>query len=321
MSMAGCPSFRGETSGGADGTFAVGPARSKTMAALKVAGIDQIKATVVPDIRDHQAYLAERAPAEREGFESSAGHKLFKHLYAPWPKTLGKKASRLAREENEFTHSSLVYGEVEYEPFVALLGVLLEDGLRPGGVFVDVGCGAGKAVFAAAIGHDFDKVVGIEILERLHDINADDLLPRFENHVRHEVMPESRQHCDVEFVLGDATVLDWAEARVVFANSTCFDEALMVRLADRAAALAPGAYFVTTTTALPSDRFELRWKGFMRETWGDATVFVQRRREPGEGEDAEDASVASSVNALLRGSLRNLKLNATRERAASLTAL
>jgi hypothetical protein len=78
---------------------------------------------------------------------------------------------------------------------------------------------------------------------------------------------------------------------------------------------------VTTTTALPSDRFELRWKGFMRETWGDATVFVQRRREPGEGEDAEDASVASSVNALLRGSLRNLKLNATRERAASLTAL
>lgn len=163
--------------------------------------------------------------------------------------------------------------------------------------------------------------MGIEILERLHAINADDLLPRFENHVRHEVMPESRQHCDVEFVLGDATVLDWAEARVVFANSTCFDEALMARLADRAAALAPGTYFVTTTTALPSDRFELRWKGFMRETWGDATVFVQRRREPGEGEDAEDASVASSVNALLRGSLRNLKLNATRERAASLTAL
>ena len=34
------------------------------------------------------------------------------------------------------------------------------------------------------------------------------------------------------------------------------------------------------------------------------------------GEDTEDASVASSVNKLLRGSLRTLKLDTTRERAA-----
>ena len=39
------------------------------------------------------------------------------------------------------------------------------------------------------------------------------------------------------------------------------------------------------------------------------------------GEDTEDASVASSVNKLLRGSLRTLKLDTTRERAAPLTTL
>jgi hypothetical protein len=33
---------------------------------------------------------------------------------------------------------------------------------------VDIGTGAGRAVFAAALLHDFDKCMGIEILEGLH---------------------------------------------------------------------------------------------------------------------------------------------------------
>ena len=278
----------------------------------------QTPEVIVPEPRDHFDFVKMHAPAEREGFASSSGHALHDKLYAPWPRTLGKKASRMARIENEFTHASLTYGEVEYEPFVSLLGVLLDDGLRPGGIFVDIGCGAGKAVFAAAIGHDFDKVVGIEILERLHAINQDKLLPRFENHIRHEVEPESRQHCDVEFIVGDATVIDWSDARVAFANSTCFDEHLMQKITDKAALLAPGSYFVTTTTALKSEHYELRWKGFMRETWGEATVFVQRRVEPPEGESADDASggTANSANKLLQSSMRNLRLNAANNRAA-----
>ena len=35
---------------------------------------------------------------------------------------------------------------------------------------MDVGCGSGKAVFAAALTHDFDLCVGIEILANLHEI-------------------------------------------------------------------------------------------------------------------------------------------------------
>ena len=36
-------------------------------------------------------------------------------------------------------------------------------------------------------------------------------------------------------------------------------------------------YFITMTAPLPSDNFELRWSGTMREAWGDGTVFIQRR--------------------------------------------
>ena len=275
---------------------------------------DVFSAPALPekDIRDHAVYVAEAAPAERAEYVSSVGHGLWNRIYEPFPVKLGKRASRRARMENGFLHCSLTYGEVEYEPFVEIFNVLLNDGLRPGGVFVDIGCGVGKAVFAAAIGHDFDKCLGIEILQRLHDINHDDLLPRFEAHVRHDVVPESRQHCDIEFICGDATVLDWSEARVVFANSTCFDEALMRKLADAAGKLVPGSYVVTTTVPLPSDDFEVRHRGVLRQTWGDATVFVNLRLE-----QTDDATVASgttasgSASALLSTSLRSLKMGAS----------
>ena len=35
-------------------------------------------------------------------------------------------------------------------------------------MFYDVGSGSGRGVFAAAFLHDFDKCVGIEILDGLH---------------------------------------------------------------------------------------------------------------------------------------------------------
>ena len=62
---------------------------------------------------------------------------------------------------------SLIYGEVKFEVLseVFLKSILLP----PGGVFVDLGSGVGRAVFAAAMLHDFKKCVGIEILQSLFE--------------------------------------------------------------------------------------------------------------------------------------------------------
>jgi len=59
---------------------------------------------------------------------------------------------------------------------------------------------------------------------------------------------------EVEFILGDAldmSVCDWSDATVVFANSTCFDDNLMRRLASAATALKKGTIFITLTKRLP----------------------------------------------------------------------
>jgi len=42
-----------------------------------------------------------------------------------------------------------------------------------GGVFYDLGSGAGKGVLAASLLHPFDKCCGIELLESLHEMGLE----------------------------------------------------------------------------------------------------------------------------------------------------
>lgn len=56
-----------------------------------------------------------------------------------------------------------------------------------------------------------------------------------------------KQEVDIRFLHGDATAIDWSHADVVFANSTCFSDSLMRKLAKQAHKLHPGAYVITTT--------------------------------------------------------------------------
>ena len=44
---------------------------------------------------------------------------------------------------------------------------------KPGGVFVDIGSGQGKACLAAALMHPFDRVVGIELLMSLNELSLE----------------------------------------------------------------------------------------------------------------------------------------------------
>jgi hypothetical protein len=101
---------------------------------------------------------------------------------------------------------------------------------------------------AAAILHPFDYCCGIEILEGLHSTSIE-VLHKFETVGRPLLDPEHSTRkivnvsygglllilrAGVEFIHGDATdfsVKDWSDADVVFANSTCFDDTLMGKIA------------------------------------------------------------------------------------------
>ncbi len=76
---------------------------------------------------------------------------------------------------------------------------------------------------------------------------------------------------------GSFLEFDWTDGDVVFANSTCFDDALMTQMATCAERLRPGSVFVSFTKSLPSRCFEIIERRRYRMSWGPATVFIQRR--------------------------------------------
>ena len=61
---------------------------------------------------------------------------------------------------------------------------------------------------------------------------------------------------DCQFSQGSILDEDWSDGDVVFANSTCFDDDLMEKMAKQATTLKAGAYFVTFTKGLNSPDFE-----------------------------------------------------------------
>lgn len=75
---------------------------------------------------------------------------------------------------------------------------------------------------AAALLHDWDHVVGIEILEGLHAASLE-LLERWNAEVKPH-LPPAAQKTEIEFICDDVTKRDWSDADMWFANSTCFDE-------------------------------------------------------------------------------------------------
>lgn len=60
---------------------------------------------------------------------------------------------------------------------------------------------------------------------------------------------------NVDLMLADATAFPWDDADVWFANSTCFDETLLLKLAVIADRMRVGTHAITFTKRLPSDKW------------------------------------------------------------------
>ncbi|CAM9999299.1 unnamed protein product, partial [Ectocarpus fasciculatus] len=143
----------------------------------------------------------------------------------------------------------------------------------------------------------FHKAVGIEILEGLYSTSRE-LLKAWDGGIRDRV-GHGEEPTKVEFFLGDAldmNVCDWSDATVVFANSTCFDDALMRRLASAATALKKGTIFITLTKRLPAAYFKVLEHDMFPMSWGSATVYIsQKTTAPfGDPSAVEEDSITSS---------------------------
>lgn len=100
--------------------------------------------------------------------------------------------------------------------------------------------------FAAALVHKFEDCLGIEILSSLYEISVD-RQTAWTSLVSATEALAHLQHTRVQFTHGDATVIDWMDADVLFVNGTCFEVELFNALEAKAVDLKPGTFIITTT--------------------------------------------------------------------------
>lgn len=173
-----------------------------------------------------------------------------------------------------------VYGEVEYEAFQAILEIALT-GMKKDRLvkFVDLGSGLGKACFWTALTTPFSQIHGIEIIDRLL-LKSKYICDKIQRDFRRRDMPDTIMR-SVSLVQGnflkDQHRATWIDADVILANSTCFTEALMDKIAKMSTDMRKGARFISFTYPLKSDEWKILYRQQLAMSWGPATVFIQER--------------------------------------------
>ena len=227
----------------------------------------------------------QKVQAHRHGHRNKELHRIYTTLLEDYPVNLGKAISKKQREREHLKDPTLVYGEIKYN-FMALIFRVIKDdfdGLqKAGGVFYDLGSGTGKPVFAAAILHTFERCVGVEKLSQLYTASMEitDRWRKLTDSVDDEIMTAEQKRCMIEFINDDVKNPEFSmsDATVGFANSTCYDEELMIHIASKADEMVAGSFFITVTKRLPSLQWDLLEMERYKMSWGEANVFLHRKK-------------------------------------------
>lgn len=206
---------------------------------------------------------------------------VYDYLIKHTPVKVGKKASSEEREAMVGADSTLTYGEIAFAPFATALHKIRdvyggEQAMK--GVFYDIGAGTGKPVFAAALLGDFSQCIGIEILTGLHGISLE-LQQRWQDKVL-PALPEGTASASIDLRCEDFLNVDMNNATVWFANSTCFSDKLMGKLAEAVVDQEVGTFAITFTRSLPSPKWKVLESELHQMSWGGATVYIQQKVLP-----------------------------------------
>ena len=185
----------------------------------------------------------------------------------------GMRISLDERNRLDISSSDLTYGEINPVTFADMLEVVEP---KPGEVFYDLGSGAGKAVFTAALLNDWSKCAGVELLPGLFEA-SNKLLKEFQN------MPEVQKNFPdrnfpIEFIQEDFLKADFTDANVIFLHATTFGpmiwDPLMVKMRD----LKRGTRVIVNTKQLDSTYFDKIAEDLRVMGWGESTVFTYKKK-------------------------------------------
>lgn len=176
------------------------------------------------------------------------------------------------REEKKIKGDEYTYGEVVVPSLAEILKITQP---QPKEIFYDLGCGAGKAVFSAALCYPFLRVKGIELLPPLYEVCIT-LKKRFNQLVsKDSVFTKNRYH--IEFLQEDLLEADFSKGTIFFLNATCFRDKDWKNLQKKLSKLSVGTRLIIVTRQLEDDAFELIEAATYPMSWGPSSVHVYRK--------------------------------------------
>lgn len=178
------------------------------------------------------------------------------------------------KKYNEYDQNCFVYGDSHLP---SLYDIFNEVKPKVGEVFYDLGSGGGRVVLFALLSFPFAKGVGVELLDDLANL-AKTKLKLMQERLPSLAGFDLKRFGEVEFIQDDFTKVDFSDAGVIYAASTCFDEKLMNKLAQSLEnQVAFGARIITCTKKLPSDKFKVIHSQLYPMEWGQVNVFFHQR--------------------------------------------
>ena len=209
--------------------------------------------------------------------------RLYDLLLEDYPVNLGKAISKKQRER--LKDPVLAYGEVKLNVIALSIRTIKEEyeGLEEGNqIFYDLGSGVGKAVFAATLLNTWKRCVGVEVLSGLFNASLEiaDRWKKMQESIDDDVYSAEQKRTEIDFLHQDVASKEFtmSDGTLGFANSTCFDENLMIQIAAKADKMKGGSFFITVTKRLPSLSWEVLEKEKHKMSWGEALVFIHRKK-------------------------------------------
>ena len=187
----------------------------------------------------------------------------FKYFNTIFQHVEGSSISQSERKRLKVTGlSEYTYGEIDFA-HMAPVFELCEP--KPGEVFWDLGCGAGKCMLTVALLFPFLKEVkGVEKLPKLYECCKETLS---------QVNPSS-QVAPLSVFEGDMLQVDWSDADIIFTSSICFPSELIDGMLEKAKQLKKGARFITLKSFPPNEVFEQKFNLRVKMTWGKTGVYI-----------------------------------------------
>jgi len=210
--------------------------------------------------------------------ENTSQHPIVKLLSILYLGIHSEGISQQERLRLGYQEDAYIYGEVDPSSFLLLLEKVNP---QSGEVFYDLGSGAGKAVFTAALAYDFAKVYGIELLPGLcklansQMIKAKALL-NLSGDKKQSALYLQRL-AGVQFIQGNFLESDISGGDLIFINATCLNYYTWEALVEKLKVLKKGSRIIVTTKKIQNAQFEVLYQGREHMSWGMNSVNIYKK--------------------------------------------